>query len=195
MPRSYPLLTTTSNSHKSDWPQEPEWGKGRGSSSDIHWWLNQWWSSGDGKARKPRQMFSQIKWFQEKMKACLMRHLVSINLLSRASAEPSAGIDSLEARSFPHLRVPLHAPSKGLKREKDTGPLDFFQTRGPVKRMVKGHTMRLQSWGRVNRHQGELIQYQVPVTLKETVYKGCGCNWRSMISKWCNWPIQREEKN
>ena len=71
-------------------------------------------------------MFGQIKWFQEKMRACLPRHLVSINLLSRDAAEPSAGIDSLEAGSFPHLCVPPQlAPSKrsGLKEgERDTGP-------------------------------------------------------------------------
>lgn len=63
-------------------------------------------------------MFSQIKWLQKKMKARLPRHLVSINLLSRAAAEPSAGADSLEAGNFPHLGVPLHSPSKrpGLKK-------------------------------------------------------------------------------
>lgn len=66
-------------------------------------------------------MFGQIKWLQEKMKACLPRHLVSINLLSRAAAEPSAGIDSLEARSLPHLRVPQQAPSRGMAlRERRT---------------------------------------------------------------------------
>lgn len=56
------------------------------------------------------------------MKACLPRHLVSINLLSRAAAEPSAGIDSLEARSLPYLPVPQHAPSRGLalRRERRT---------------------------------------------------------------------------
>lgn len=71
-------------------------------------------------------MFSPIKWFQEKMKARLLRHLVSINLLSRAAAEPSAGIDSLEAGNFPHLCLPPHALSKrpGHKKgERNTGPL------------------------------------------------------------------------
>lgn len=79
-------------------------------------------------------MFSQIKWFQENMKACLPRHLVSINLLSRTAAEPSAGTDSQEARSFPHLCVPLHAPSKDMasRRERKTlvhspsGPYNWF---------------------------------------------------------------------
>lgn len=73
-------------------------------------------------------MFNQIKRFQEKTKACLPRHLVSINLLSRAAADPSAGIESLEVGGFPHLCAPPHAPSKrpGLKKgEKDTGPFAF----------------------------------------------------------------------
>lgn len=64
-------------------------------------------------------MFSQIKWLQEKMKACLPRHLVSIKLLSRAAAEPSAGIDSGGKELAPPLCMcPAMAWSE--KGEKDT---------------------------------------------------------------------------
>lgn len=127
VPSEPPPLPLT---NQADIPQNPEGGKGQGSSSDVHWWwLNQYWSSGDGKARKPRQMFSQIKWFQEKMKACLPRHLVSINLLSRTAAEPSAGTDSQEARNFPHLYVALHTPSKDLASRKERKTLVHLPSR------------------------------------------------------------------
>lgn len=99
-------------------------------------------------------MFSQIKWFQEKMKACLPRHLVSINLLSRAAAEPSAGTDSQEASSFPHPSGPLPAPTKdlALPRERETpvrlssGTYNWFLSNlGFSKRKVKSHPKRLPS--------------------------------------------------
>lgn len=93
-------------------------------------------------------MFSHIKWFQEKMKACLPRHLLSINVLSRAAAQPSAGIDSPESGSFPTFCASSISqrkawPSEGRERHRAVcfqGPVtDSFPT------WIKRHPARLLS--------------------------------------------------
>ena len=173
--------TTNSNSHRSDWKASKTLSEEKGErSSAVQWWLNHYWRSGDGKARKPRQMFGQTEWLQEKMKARLPRHLVSVNCLSRAAAEPSAGVDSLEARSLPYLRAPQHAPSRGLalRRERRTlahltpSKLGGQQRQWPRDTLWGcSHRMWPLPSGKVNWHQGELTHYQVSVILKETLYK------------------------
>lgn len=84
------------------------------------------------------------------MKACLLRHLVSINLLSRAAAEPSAGTD-FKGEHFPHLWVSVNDPSNNLALRRGRRrmahlplrPTDFFQTSESAKSVEKGGLMEL----------------------------------------------------